>query len=198
MLFRSKTGDIVYNAADVAGPFNIPFSKLIQKFTNSPYSHATCMLVEDGEIYAIDVSDYGTRKLRLVDWFDDWRMESFCVYRLKNYSHDDEMCLKNSIYAFLDFDPSYDFNFDDPDKFYCTESVTKIYKDCGYDLGGRFYLKDIVPSWFYYLILIGNKFTKLFTNSSLPTDKKISIVGNEFKGMRASNLTEKIFEYPLK
>jgi hypothetical protein len=79
-----ETGDIVYNAADVAGPFNIPFSKLIQFFTKSPYSHGTVILVEDGETYAIDVSDRGTRKLRIIDWFDNWYMTDFCVYRLKN------------------------------------------------------------------------------------------------------------------
>jgi len=78
-----ETGDIIYNAADVPGPFNIPFSKLIQHFTKSPYSHGTVMLVENGEIYAIDVSDWGTRKLRIIDWFDDWYMTEFCVYRLK-------------------------------------------------------------------------------------------------------------------
>lgn len=193
-----QTGDIVYNAADVPGPFNIPFSKLIQKFTKSPYSHGTVLLVENNEIYAIDVSDWGTRKLRLIDWFDDWYMEEFCIYRLKNKSHDDHLCLTNHIYAFLDLDPSYDFNFNDPNKFYCTESVKTIYKQCGYDLGGAYLLKDIVPSWFYPLILIGNYFTQFFSKASLPTNIPISIVGNETKGMRASPLTERIFSYPIK
>lgn len=95
-----QTGDIVYNAADVAGPFGIPFSKLIQKFTNSPYSHGTVILVEDEEIYAIDVSDWGTRKLRVLDWFDNWYMTEFCVYRLKNKTPEQEACLQQSIYEF--------------------------------------------------------------------------------------------------
>lgn len=190
-----QTGDIVYNAADVAGPFGIPFSKLIQKFTNSPYSHATIILVENEEIYAIDVSDWGTRKLRVLDWFDNWYMTEFCVYRLKDKTTEQEACLQKSICEFLKYDPSYDFNFTDPNAFYCTESVKSMYAKCGIDLGGAYLLKDIVPAWFYPLILVGNFFTKLFSNSSLPTDVPISIVGNENKGMRASLLTEMIFKY---
>jgi hypothetical protein len=190
-----QTGDIVYNAADVPGPFNIPFSKLIQWFTQSPYSHGTVILVEEDETYAIDVSDWGTRKLRLVDWFDDWYMKEFCVYRLKDKKPEDEECLKNSIKDFLAMDPSYDFNFNDPNRFYCTESVKTIYKKCGHDLGGAFLVKDIVPWWFYKLILLGNIFTKKFSNASLPTDTPISIVGNERKGMMASPLTERIFTF---
>jgi hypothetical protein len=70
-----------------------------------------------------------------------------------------------------------------------------MYSNCGLDLGGSYLVKDIVPKWFYPLIVIGNYFTKFFTNSSLPTDIPISIVGNEKKGMMASDLTYIIFEY---
>jgi hypothetical protein len=56
-------------------------------------------------------------------------------------------------------------------------------------------VKDIVPSWFYPLILFGNVLTKFFTNSSLPTNIPISVVGNEKQGMMASPLTQLIFEY---
>lgn len=190
-----ETGDIVYNAADVAGPFNIPFSRLIQFFTKSPYSHGTVMLVEDGETYAIDVSDWGTRKLRVVDWFDNWYMTEFCVYRLKNKTKEDEDCLERNIRQFLAEDPNYDFNFNDPRAFYCTESVKTIYSRCGLDLGGAFLLRDIVPWWFYAMILVGNFFTSRLTGSSLPTDLPINIVGNPQKGMMASDLTERIFEF---
>lgn len=190
-----ETGDIVYNAADVAGPFGIPFSKLIQTFTKSPYSHATLILVEDGEYYAIDVSDWGTRKLRVVDWFDNWYMTDFCVFRLQKKTPEQEKCIEQNIRAFLELDPSYDFNFNDPTAFYCTEAVKTIYGNCGLDLGGAYLVKDIVPKWFYPFILVGNFFTKIFTKSSLPTDVPISIVGNEKKGMMASELTHVIFEY---
>jgi hypothetical protein len=37
--------------------------------------------------------------------------------------------------------------------------------------------------------------TKLFTNSSLPNDIPITIVGNKEKGMMASPLIEEIFAY---
>jgi hypothetical protein len=190
-----ETGDIVYNASAVNGPFGIPFGSLIQTFTRSSYSHATLILVENDETYAIDISDWGTRKLRVIDWFDNWYMTDFCVYRLQNKTKDIEKCLESQIKGFLELDPSYDFNFNDPMSFYCTEAVKLMYGNCGLDLGGSYLVKDIVPKWFYPLIVIGNYFTKFFTNSSLPTDIPISIVGNEKKGMMASDLTYIIFEY---
>jgi hypothetical protein len=190
-----KTGDIVFNASNVKGPFGIPFAKWVQKYTNSKYSHATIMYVDKDEYYAIDVSDFGTRKLRVLDWFDNWDGVDFCVYRLKNNSVFDELNFKDAIVRFIDEDPSYDFNFNDPNKFYCTESVGKIYLDCGYDLGGWYLLKDIVPWWFCQIILRFNILFKWFSDSSLPSDTPIIIVGNEQKGMRASPLIEKIYEY---
>lgn len=189
------TGDIVYSASSVRGPFGIPFGKWIQKFTNSPYSHATLIQVENNEYYAIDVSDWGTRKLRVVDWFDNWGATDFCICRLKDRSDADGLCLDYQIKRFLDMDPNYDFNFVDPHAFYCTEAVKLMYANCGFDLGGAFLVKDMVPWWFYRMILVGNVFTKLFANSSLPTNIPISVVGNFNRGMLASNLTKVIYEY---
>jgi Permuted papain-like amidase enzyme, YaeF/YiiX, C92 family len=190
-----KTGDIVFNSSNVKGPFGIPFAKWVQKYTNSKYSHATIMYVDNNEYYAIDVSDYGTRKLRVLDWFDNWDGVDFCVYRLKNHTIFDELNFKDAIIRFLNEDPSYDFNFNDPNKYYCTESVERIYSDCGYDLGGSYLLKDIVPWWFCQVILRFDILFKWFSDSSLPSDTPIIIVGNEEKGMRASPLIEKIYEY---
>jgi len=190
-----QTGDIVYSASDVKGPLGIPFGRWIQKFTDSSYSHGTLILVEKDEYYAIDVSDWGTRKLRIIDWFDNWDTPKFCVYRLKNLKNEDVLCLDYQIKRFLDMDPSYDFNFTDPNAFYCTEAVKMMYLNCGYDLGGAYLVKDIVPNWFYLLIKIGNILTKLFSGASLPTNVPISIVGNSKKGMIASELTKIIYTY---
>lgn len=188
-----QTGDIVYNAADVAGPLGIPFSKLIQYFTKSKYSHGTMVLVEGNETYVVDVSDWGTRKLRLIDWFDNWYMTDFVVYRLKDSSHVD--CLENQLKLFLTNDPSYDFNFTDPDAFYCTEAVATMYDKCGLKIGGAFTLREILPPWFYWVVRFGSWVTKMLTNSSLPDGVPIYIVGNENKGMMSSELTQRIFEY---
>lgn len=190
-----ETGDIVFSASNVYGPLFIPFGKLIQRFTNSKYSHATCIYVEDGETYAIDVSDWGTRKLRIIDWFDNWGMKDFCVFRLKNRTPELMMQIKEKIEEFIDRDPSYDFNFNDPDAFYCTEAVKWIFENCGIDLGGAYLVKKIVPWWFYPLICMGNLFTKIFTNSSLPLDIPITVVGNKSKGMMSSELLEEIFVF---
>jgi hypothetical protein len=190
-----ETGDIVYSASSVRGPLGIPFGKWIQKFTHSPYSHATLIQVENGEYYAIDVSDWGTRKLRVVDWFDNWGATDFCVCRLNEKTEKDNLCLDYQIKRFLDMDPSYDFNFIDPNAFYCTEAVKQMYGNCGFDLGGAFLVKDMVPWWFYKLIVIGNYVTKLFSNSSLPLDVLISVVGNIHRGMLASPMTKMIYEY---
>ena len=62
-------------------------------------------------------------------------------------------------------------------------------------MGGSYLVKDIVPKWFYPILLFGSLITKIVSNASLPTDIPISIVGNENKGMMASSLTKKILEY---
>ena len=95
-----KTGDIVFNSSNVKGPFGIPFAKWVQKYTNSKYSHATIMYVDKDEYYAIDVSDYGTRKLRVLDWFDNWEGIDFCVYRLKNINVFDKDISGNWVSAY--------------------------------------------------------------------------------------------------
>jgi hypothetical protein len=193
-----ETGDIIFNAADVDGPLGIPFSRLIQTFTKSPYSHATVILKDSEDTYAIDVSDHGTRKLRLVDWFDDWYMENFCVYRLKERTPELTDKIKNAIDEFLSRDPHYDFNFNDPNSFYCTEAVRHIFLQCGIDLQGSYLIKDILPVWFYYIVVLGSKLTKILTNSSIPNDRPITIVGNKEKGMMASAYIEEIFKYDQK
>jgi len=190
-----KTGDIFYNGSNVRGPLGIPFGGLIQYFTKSVYSHATIVLVENNEYYAIDVSDYGCRKLRIIDWFDNWGIEDFCVVRLKQKNIDDELKFTVAIKKFLDEDPDYDFSFNDPNAYYCTESVKRMYDELGYDLGGSYLIKDIVSWWFYPLLQIGSVMTKITSGASLPTDVKISIVGNENKGMLASPLTRKLIAY---
>ena len=136
-----ETGDIIYSASNTRGPLGIPFAGLIQRFTHSKYSHATIMYVENYDIYAIDVSDWGTRKLRAIDWFDNWYEKDFCMYRLKEKNKEIEYKIKKNIEAFLEEDPSYDFNFTDPNSYYCTESVASIYKRSGYDLGGSYLVK---------------------------------------------------------
>lgn len=190
-----QTGDIFYNGSNVRGPLGIPFGGLVQYFTDSVYSHGTVALIEDGEFYAIDVSDYGTRKLRMIDWFDNWYVEDFCVVRLREQRAGDDILFRNAIYRFLDEDPGYDFTFTDPDKYYCTESVKRIYGELGYDLGGSYTVREIVSWWFYPVLLSGSLLTSLVSGASLPTNKKISIVGNENKGMLASPLTKKILAY---
>ena len=190
-----KTGDIFYNGSNVSGPLGIPFAKLIQLFTKSKYSHATMILVENGEYYAIDVCDYNTRKLRVIDWFDNWYVEDFCIFRFKKQKKEDEEGFEKAICKFLEEDPDYDFNFKNPNAYYCTESVKRMCSEVGYDLGGSYLVKDIVPKWFYPILLFGSLITKIVSNSSLPTDTPISIVGNENKGMMASPLTKKILEY---
>lgn len=190
-----ETGDIFYNGSNVRGPLGIPFGKLVQYFTDSIYSHATMVLIENDEYYAIDVSDYGCRKLRMIDWFDNWYVEDFMVVRLKEKKEDDDYNFQCAIYKFLDEDPSYDFTFTGKDSYYCTESVKRMYGECGYDLGGSFLVKDIVSKWFYPILQFGSLITKITSNSSLPTNVPITIVGNETKGMLSSPLTKKIIKY---
>lgn len=190
-----QTGDIVYSASAAKGPLGVPFGRLIQKFTKSKYSHATLVLREGAETYVADVSDWGTRKLRLVDWFDNWEATDFCVARFKDRTPEMISCITDSIRAFLRDDPDYDFTFSDEKSYYCTEAVKHVLGRCGISLGGELTVRQMVPGWFYPLLVAGNAVTRLVSGACLPTDRPMPFVGNSERGMLASPLTEVIYTY---
>jgi hypothetical protein len=188
-----QTGDILYRASNAKGPFGIPFSRLVMWLSNSKYSHASVILVEDGEINVVEINDEGTIKLRLIDWLDLCYTPEFSIYRLKK-----PVDITKEIQDFLAKDPEYDFYFNDENKFYCTESVVAMYVKAGVRLILPQKIKEVVPKWAYVLLSIGNFFVKNLSSAGLPLDKSLYYVGNENQGLMSSELTNLILHYELK
>lgn len=185
-----RSGDILYRYSDAKGPLGLPFTRLVADITNSEYSHAAILFVDNGEPYVMEVNDEGTLRYRLLDWLDTCYGTTFSVYRLKDLDKTKEFKLLTQIHMFLDKDPDYNFTFSDPNKFYCTQSVMYIYAQAlGIQLDPGYYLKDIMATWKYVLLKGGNFFFSFF-GTSLPFDQKLYFVGNEKRGMMSSKFTE--------
>ena len=184
-----RTGDILYRYSDAKGPFGLPFTRLVADITKSEYSHAAMLFVENGEPQVLEVNDEGTLRYRLLDWIDTCYGNTFSVCRLKNLTNQQETALGARIQSFLNEDPDYDFTFSDPTKYYCTESVIYIYQDAlGIKLDDGWLIKDLVPTWKYWLLRAG-VFLFSFMGVSLPFDQKLYFVGNEKRGMLSSKYT---------
>ena len=142
------------------------------------------------EVPALEINDQGTLRYRLLDWIDTCYGDNFSVYRLKDLDDEKEAKLHDVIQKILEEDPDYDFTFSDPDKFYCTESVIVIYeKALSVKLDIGYYIKELVPWWSYILLRAGSYLFSFF-GTSLPFNQRMFFVGNEQRGMMASELTK--------
>lgn len=182
-----QNGDIFFRSSNAKGPFGLPFSRLVAFFTRSDYTHASVAVVEEDGIYLLEVNDRGTLKYRLIDWLDTCYSGKFSIHRLLDAPEGIEEKLENEIRKILKNDPDYDFTFQDPDKFYCTESVAHIYQQVGIQLVEPEYIKDIVPKWFYYILVVGNWFFAKFSQASFPLDRKLYYVGDSDHGLMSSD-----------
>lgn len=189
-----RSGDILYRYSDAKGPLNLPFTKIVADLTHSEYSHAAILFIENDEPHVLEINDQGTLRYRLLDWIDTCYGETFSVYRLKDLDNEKEDLLLAEIYKVLEEDPSYDFTFSDDSKFYCTESVVVIYQRAlGVQLDPGYYIKDVVKPWLYYLLRAG-VYVFSFFGTSLPFDRKLYFVGNEERGMMASEVTRLVIK----
>jgi hypothetical protein len=190
-----QTGDILYRFSDAKGPFNLPFGTLVARFTKSVYSHAAIVLMEKNEIYVLEVNDQGTLKYRMLDWLDACATKEFSIYRLKDIDEVSIYKLEVEIRNILETDPSYDFSFSDPDKLYCTESVALIYERAGVKLVEPQYIKEVVNSFQYLVLAIGNWIISTFSDCKLPLDQKCYFVGNEKQGLMSSKKTKLVYHF---
>jgi hypothetical protein len=188
-----RSGDILYFYSDAKGPLGLPFTRIVANVTKSEYSHAAILFIENGEPHVLEINDQGTLRYRLLDWIDTCYGDNFSVYRLKDIDDHKEESLLTEIHKILNDDPDYDFTFSDDKKYYCTESVAVIYKEAlGVDLPSYF-IKEVVPTWTYYVLRIG-VFLFSFLGTSLPFDRKMYFVGNEQQGMMSSELTRMVIK----
>lgn len=192
---KLQTGDILYRASNALGPLGIPFSRLVARATKSIYSHAAIVLMMNGNEYVLEINDQGTLLYRMIDWLDTCYTKEFSIYRLKEFDDTLISKIEEQIQKVLQDDPDYDFTFSDPDKFYCTESVAVIYQRVGIQLVEPDKIKDIVPTYIYYILRIGSWISGCISNATLPFNVGVYYVGNSEKGMMSSDKTVCIYKH---
>lgn len=217
-----QTGDILYRASDAKGPLGFPFSRFIAYMTNSLYSHAAIVLIENNQIYVMEINDAGTVKLRMIDWLDGCFTPEFSVYRLietrslmqsntinklrveiwnqiekdhKNLSPSMNGKVQHEIDDILEEDADYDFTFSDAKKYYCTEAVAVIYERAGIKLCEPAYIKDCISWWNYAIFAMGNWASGKLFGIKMPLDRTYYFVGNENIGLMSSKLTKLVLHY---
>lgn len=193
-----QTGDVLYRASNAKGPLGLPFSKIVALLSKSVYSHAAIAISVNGKPFVLEINDQGTLLYRMIDWIETTYTGEFSVYRYKKINEDLQEALKYEIEDVLAKDPEYDFTFDDPEKFYCTESVAVIYSRVGLNIFKGSKIKDVVPLPIYYVIRLGNFFMKMFDpRVGLPFKNELFFVGNKNHGMMSSPEMKEVFHYAL-
>ena len=192
-----KTGDIFYRASNAKGPLGLPFSRIVARLTKSRYSHAAMALVEDEDVYVLEINDRGTLKYRLIDWIDTCYTGELSVYRLKSLTEEIKDDIEVEMRKVLNRDPDYDFTFSDDKKYYCTEVVASIYNKIGIELVEPERIKDVLSKWKYFLLSVGNLIISSISDCKLPLDNKLYYIGNENQGLMSSDKTKLVYRYKL-
>jgi hypothetical protein len=134
----------------------------------------------------------------MIDWLDSCATAEFSIYRLNGINDDLKSKIEVEIRRIWFEDPDYDFTFTELDKLYCTESVALIYDRAGVKLIEPQLIKDIVPAYKYWLLVVGNWIISMFTKCKLPLKQKCYYVGNETQGMMSSEKTHLVFHFKEK
>ena len=192
-----KTGDIFYRASNAKGPLGLPFSRIVARLTKSRYSHAAMALVEDEDVYVLEINDRGTLKYRLIDWIDTCYTGELSIYRLKSLTEEIKDDIEVEMRKVLNRDPDYDFTFSDDKKYYCTEVVASIYNKIGIELVEPERIKDVLSKWKYFLLSVGNLIISSISDCKLPLDNKLYYIGNENQGLMSSDKTKLVYRYKL-
>lgn len=188
-----QTGDVLFKLSNAKGPLGIPFSWLVAKLSKSKYSHAAIAIVENDEIFVVDIGQDGTILYRMIDWLDYCINDDFSIYRYNQPTPELIGKIREQIFEFLDKDPDYDFTFSSPDKFYCVESVVYIYEQVGIKLIEPQLLADIVGYWLAEVIKPFNYLVKTIFKEGFDFNVPVYYVGNENKGLMSSDKLTFIF-----
>lgn len=189
------TGDIVFRRSAAKGPLGLPFMKIVAQVTKSEFTHAALLFWQSGELYVFEVTDIGTMKYRLIDWLDFCLGGRFEIHRVLGLSQNIRNALDREIRAILFADPQYDYRFNNPNRFYCTESVATVYGNLGIRLMEPRTIRDTAGRFTDLLFRAGNWiYSKLNSKASLDIDQKFYFVGNLTNGgLMASKRLSRVY-----
>lgn len=191
-----QTGDLFFRLGGEKF-LGFSFSQLTAHLTNSEWSHASIAIVRNGDVFLVEVNDEGTLEIRLIDWIDYCASGAFAVYRVKDLTIREIAKIRTACNKFLKQDPDYDFTFDDPNKYYCTESVIEILKRAGVTITQPKFAKELIGFWTYYAILIPNWVIGKIWKKSIPLSVPVYVVGNSQKGILSSERLEFVLRHDV-
>jgi len=191
----AQTGDILFRGSLAKGPYGLPFMKLVSQVTKSKFTHAATLFWECDKLYVLEETDIGTMQYRFIDWLTFCVNGEFACYRMKGITKEQQNTLQRHINKILELDPSYDYTFSDPNKFYCTESVGWLYSCLGVELMKTKTIVEVAGKWRAILISIGSNLIKKLTKGTVSLNLKGTFyyVGNETNdGFMSSPLLEEV------
>lgn len=196
-----QTGDLFFRRTDTRGPFGIHFSALVARLTQAEFEHASVAVIEDGEVYLVEVNDRGTVKERLIDWLDYCVGETFEIHRLIQTPEGFVGQMEKEVKRFFSEDAEYDFTYSDPGRFYCTESAVELYLRCGVSLMHPLTPREVFaksPGWAFAIFKFCNWLTMKTSQKGFDLDLGYYFVGNASWGLKASPLLRRIYRWEPK
>jgi hypothetical protein len=192
-----QTGDIMVRMGNDKY-YGLPFDTLVGLATKSQFSHASVVLVEQNEIWLVEVDENGTSKQRFLDWIDDVATNDLQVWRpnLAMLPAGAVERLTTSINRFLANDDDYALNFKpDAHHEYCTGSVQAIYEAAGLPaLCQPLTALQVLGPLLYYSVFLPVNFMMKLVGASIPLDQGLVFVGNQKQGLLSSKFLFKVFE----
>ena len=181
---NAKSGDVLYRGSEAKGPYGLPFMKIVSKLTKSHYTHAATVFWEGDDLMVVEMTDIGTMQYRFIDWLDFCLGGHFALYRLDGIEESQRLELLTHIKSVLAIDPSYDYTFADPNKFYCTEFVAWLYNQIGVEIAPPRTILEVVGPKRFWVVSAGNWVYGKLTRGKvcLNTQSPLYYVGNEANG----------------
>jgi hypothetical protein len=177
-----KPGDVFVRKGNHTVAHIIPFSGFVEWLTNSPYSHATLVYeVTDTDVLLAEVSDYGMRRIYLIDWLDEVNGPDFQVLRYNGFPPlvTNKLIKQARKYIAADMPYNTALDYEQDNTLYCVQFIYKCFESASVQLAPGKSLKEM-PRWNYFLRILARILR-------YDTDKPMYFVGNEKMGMLSSD-----------
>lgn len=157
----------------------IHFSRFVEWLTKSPYSHASLVYKVDDDVLLAEVSDYGMKRIFLIDWLDEIQGQDFLIIRYNGGLPLDKVIQTAEEYIRLDLPYNTSLDYTKPDSLYCIQFIYKCFENAGIELPPGQCLKDM-RNWKPWLLPVANV---LNYNIEMP----MYIIGDEQVGLLSSD-----------
>ena len=186
-----RPGDIFVRKGNHVFNYFVHFSRFVEWLTKSKYSHASLVYrVEADDVVLAEVSDYGVRRIYLLDWLDELQGSDFLVLRYNGSPYGSYEIIEAATHFIrLDLPYNTDLDLEKQNSLYCVQFIYKCFECAGISLAPGKSLEEM-PNWKSWLKLIARLL-------SYPINKPIYFVGNEEVGLLSSKSLSKVMHVKL-